>query len=309
MIGDFFKNNNIIKAIKSVNLILNDPFQYEMSDINISDSYDFVRPAGSKKLFLGRFSDKHMYSMMERVGLVKYLKSIGFKNLIIDVDMDVNQLSYFNLFFDDKIPEKHLIDLRMSESSFLPEKQYFDDDIDIIPYKLILVEWLSLKNPAKKFDKENPQLPGQSCPGLGALKYCFEMFYIMAKLSIKDGFMNVPDHMSGAIMYSKKNKFFNPVMEGEIRAFERDLRDYSLADISWGVITETIIDQTTWNPAVYHPSETIYYVSGRMKQYFKSKKYRKVFLENYRKKKYFFNYDEMVKRREVILQSKRLEDL
>jgi len=174
---------------------------------------------------------------------------------------------------------------------------------------MIVIEWLSAKNPMKKFDGEKPQLPGQTNPGLGVLKYCFEMLYIMAKEVFKDGFLDIPDHMHGAIMYSKKFKFFDPAHEGIIRAMGRDLRKYSLSDISWGAITETIIDLDTNKPALYDPCEQIHYVSERMKKYFDSKDYKAVLMKYYEKKKYFFDYEEMVKRRDEILKCKKIEDL
>ena len=110
-------------------------------------------------------------------------------------------------------------------------------------------------------------------------------------------------------MYSKKFRFFDPIHEGIIRAVGRDLRKYSLSDISWGAITETIIDLDTGKPAIYDPCEQIHYVSARMKKYFDSKLYRTVLLKYYEKKKYRFDYEEMLKRREKILQTKKIEDL
>jgi len=309
LILDFFKKKKL-KPTESGNLNFNDIFHYDLSDVELSDTIESLSGfAGSKKLFLGRFNSDNIFSIMERVGLIRYLKSIGFDNLIVDVDFDENEISYFKLYWDEKIPSKQLIDLRVSETLFLPDELYCNKKADTIPYSLIVIEWLSSRNPLKQFDSSKPQLPGQTYPGLGVLSYCFEMFYIISKLVFKDGFMDVPDHMYGAIMYSKKYKFFDPVHEGILRAVIRDLRRYSLADISWGVITETIIDVTTGKPAVYAPSEQIYFVSGRMKKYFESKKYKSVFLNYYKKKKFYFDYDEMVKRRDQILNTKRIEDL
>jgi len=89
----------------------------------------------------------------------------------------------------------------------------------------------------------------------------------------------------------------------------RDLKEYSLADISWGVITETIIDKYKNMPAVYAPGEQIHYVSNRMRKYFKSRKYVETFNKYYKRKKYYFDYDEMVRKRNLILQSKSISDL
>ncbi len=296
-----------LKALKSQALNFDESFTLDM---DLTDSIESLPGLpGSRKLFLGRFNSDNLYSMMEKIGLIKHLKSIGFEELFVDIDIDENRISYMRLYWKDKTPACQLIDLRVSESSFIPDKKFFEPDAVITPYNMIVIEWLSAKNPLKNFDVKKPQLPGQTNPGLGVLKYCFEMLYLMAKEVFKDGFLDIPDHMHGAIMYSKKFRFFDPVHEGIIRAVGRDLRKYSLSDISWGVITETIFDLSTNKPAIYDPGEQIHYVSKRMKKYFNSKKYRSVLMKYYEKKKYFFDYDEMVKKREIMLRSKKIEDL
>jgi len=299
-----------LKALKSDNSGIDNSFQIDMSSLDLSDSIDSIPGlSGTAKLFLGRFNSKNLYSMMEKIGLIEHLRSIGFKDLFVDIDVDVNRISYMKLYWEERIPAKQLIDLRVSESTFIPDSKYFDSNVEMLPYNMIIIEWLSAKNPFNNFNQEKPQLPGQTNPGLGVLKYCFEMLYLMAKDVVKDGFLDIPDHMHGAIMYSKQFKFFDPAHEGIIRAMGRDLRKYSLSDISWGAITETIIDLDTSKPALYDPGEQIHYVSERMKKYFDSKEYKNVLIKYYEKKKYFFDYEEMQKRRGVILQTRKIEDL
>jgi hypothetical protein len=302
--------NKKLKALKPQSLSFNDSFGIDMSDLDLSDSVESLPGlSGTKKLFLGRFNSDNLYAMMDKIGLIKHLQSIGFDKLLVDIDVDQNRISYMKLYWGEKIPSRQLIDLRVSESSFIPDKKFFKKNTVITPYSMIVIEWLSAKNPLKSFNDEKPQLPGQTNPGLGVLKYCFEMLYIMAKDVFKDGFLDIPDHMHGAIMYSKKFKFFDPAHEGIIRAVGRDLRKYSLSDISWGGLTGTIIDLSTNKPAIYDPGEQIHYVSKRMKKYFNSKRYRTVLMKYYEKKKYFFDYEEMLKRRDEILRTKKIEDL
>lgn len=309
MIWNSSKNKKL-KALKPQSLSFNDSFGIDMSDLDLSDSVESLPGlSGTKKLFLGRFNSDNLYAMMDKIGLIKHLQSIGFDKLLVDIDVDQNRISYMKLYWGEKIPSRQLIDLRVSESSFIPDKKFFKKNTVITPYSMIVIEWLSAKNPLKSFNDEKPQLPGQTNPGLGVLKYCFEMLYIMAKDVFKDGFLDIPDHMHGAIMYSKKFKFFDPAHEGIIRAVGRDLRKYSLSDISWGGLTGTIIDLSTNKPAIYDPGEQIHYVSKRMKKYFNSKRYRTVLMKYYEKKKYFFDYEEMLKRRDEILRTKKIEDL
>jgi hypothetical protein len=246
---------------------------------------------------------------MERIGLVKHLKKMGFKDLATKIDVDDAGINYLKLYWEEKTHAKQLIDLRVRELTFLPDNKYFSQNDQIMPYNMIMIEWLSAKNPMKKFDDHKPQLPGQENPGLGVLRFCFRVLYIIAKLVYKDGFIDIPNHMHGAIMYSRKFKFFDPVHEGIIRAIIRDMEKYSLNDISWGIITETIIDLEKNKHVVYAPGPQIHYVSRRMKKYFKSKKYKETYKFYYKKKKYYIDYEEMIKRKEAILKSKEIEDL
>ena len=285
-------------------------FDFELSNIDFSDSFENIQSISrAGNLFLGRFRVNDLLNMIESIGLKKHLSLIGFNNLIADVYKDENYINYLRLYSNEISPENQLVDLRVSENTFIADKKFFESEEYAAPYNIITIEWLSAKNPLIIFDEKKPQLPGQANPGLGVLKYCFKLLYIMAKDVYKDGFLDIPTHMHGAIMYSKKFKFFDPVHEGILRAVMRDLRKYSLADISWGVITQTIIDKNKNEPAVYDPCEQIHYVSNRMRQYFKSKKYRETFRKFYNKKKYYLDYNEMVKRRAEILKTKAIEDL
>jgi hypothetical protein len=279
------------------------------SDIDLSNRIQSISHISSPKLFLKRFNEEDLYSMMVKTGLIKHLKKMGFKNLITEIDIDDAGINYLKLFWDEKTHAKQLIDIRVSETAFLPDSKYFPPNTEIFSYDMIKIEWLSAKNPLKEFDDHRPQLPGQANPGLGALRFCFKMLYTIAKQVFKDGFIDVPNHMHGAIMYSKHFQFFDPVHEGIIRAVIRDLKGYSLNDISWGIITETIIDSEKNKPAVYDPCEQIHCVSNRMKKYFNSGKYKETCNFYYKKKRYHIDYEEMIKRREAILASKKTEDL
>jgi hypothetical protein len=284
--------------------------EIKLGDIDLSDALDSLPGvSGENKLFLGRFHDGDLLKMMEKIGLVEHLKHLGFNELLVDLDRDENNIHYFKLYWKDKNHENQLIDLRLSETTFCPDKKFFEEGITPPVYDMMVIEWLSAKNPLKTFDETRPQLPGQTKPGLGIMKFCFKMLYIMAREVYKDGFLDVPEHMHGAIMYSKKFKFFDPIHEAIIRAVMRDLERYSLADITWGVITETIIDRHKNKPAVYAPGEQIFPVSRRLKKYFKSKKYQNTFKRYYNKKRYYLDYEEMKKRREEILKTKKIEDL
>lgn len=282
----------------------------EMSDLDLDGSFGYF--AFQKKdnvLFLNRLKPEDIMNLLRKVGLVDHLNKMGFEDIQVDIDRDEAQINYLKIYYEDKTPENLLVDLRVSESRFVPEKRFFEEDNDIITLDMVVIEWLSAQKPEKKFDPDKPQLPGQNKPGLGSLKYMMDIMYLVGKEVVKDGFMDVPDHFHGAVMYSKKFKFFNPSHEAVLKAMMRDLKGYSLADLSWGMLTKTIIDESTGEPQVYDPSEQIFPVSRRMKEYFKSKKYQEKFKKVYKTKKYKFNYDSMLERRKKMLNEKKTEEL
>jgi hypothetical protein len=261
-----------------------------------------------EKLFLRNFTADDLYAIMKRVKLIDHLEAKGFDSLKVGIDVDDSYVHYLKLYYKNVDPNSILLDLRLSESRFVPDKKYFEDQTQRV-FDMIVIEWLSAQNPLHKFNGDKPQLPGQKKPGLGILNYCFEMMYVVAREIIKDGFLDIPDHMHGAIMYSKKFKFFDPAHEGILRAIMRDLSDYSLVDISWGIITKTIIEEYKNAPQEYAPSEQVFYVSDRMRDYFHSKKYQSVFNKYYKRKHYHFKYEEMLKLREAIIKAKKIEEL
>ena len=299
-----------IKPKVADNSYFTESLKFNDSDIDLSNRACSTPDISSpQKLFLKRFKEKDIYFMMRKIGLVRHLNKMGFKKLIIEIGVDDADIHYMKVYWEEKTSSKQLIDLRVSEVTFLPDSKFFPEDANIMPYNMIKIEWLSAKNPLKEFGENKPQLPGQANPGLGVLRFCFKVLYIFAKIVYKDGFIDVPNHMHGAIMYSKKFKFFDPAHEGMIRAIIRDLDGYSLNDISWGIITGTIIDLNKDKPVVYDPGPQIHYASRRMKKYFRSKKYKETYKLFYNKKKYYFDYEEMTKRKEEILKSKKIEDL
>ena len=263
----------------------------------------------TEKKFLRTFTSDDMRGIINKVGLFEHLEKKGLDDVTVSIDVDESFVNYLKLYWKDNKPQNLLLDLRLSESKFMPDKKFFDNPDKVQPYDMIVIEWLSAQNPINRFSDDKPQLPGQVKPGLGILRYCFDMMYVVAKEIIKDGFMDIPDHFHGAVMYSKKFKFFDPAHEGVLRALIRDLKNYSLYDISWGVITGTVIEEYKKEPQPYDPSEQVFYVSQRMRDYFHSSLYRNTYNKYYRRKKFHLEYDTMVKLREDILKNKDIEDI
>ncbi len=279
-------------------------------EIDIGSMIRSFPGSGGKKLFLRRFTVEDLENIMIKAGIFEYLKIKGFKELCTAIDIDDSYVNYWRLYYKNEEPQNVIMDIRLTETKFFPDKKFFSDGEAPKIYDMIVIEWLSLQNPlSEQYTRDRPQLPGQTRPGLGLLKYCFDMMYRVAKDVYKDGFLDVPDHLHGAIMYSKKFKYFDPFQEACLRSIIRDLKGYSLADISWGMITETIYEKAGNKAFVFQPSEQIFSVSKRMKTYFRSKKYIWAFNEYYNKFRFYLKYDEMIEKRDLLLKEKKVSDL
>jgi hypothetical protein len=299
---------SVLKYFEPVDMknLLKDDF----SAMDIGESFGyFARMPKKEKNFLNMYSLDALQEIMRKVGLYEHLGSKGFKKILLHIDMDSESIHYLKVYDTEKSPDNLLIDLRVSESRFIPDRKFFEHTSGVITYDMVMIEWLSLQNPRAAFSKDRPQLPGQDKPGLGGLGFLMKMMYAVAEGVVKDGFLDVPDHMHGAVMYSRTFKFFNPSHEAILRAILRDLRNYSLYDLSWGMITGSIIDKSTGEPQVYDPSEQLFPVSRRIMDYFESKWYVKKFKKVYGEKKYIFDYAKMVETREAILKEKDPADL
>ena len=297
----------IIRNISPVDLSVS--IGSDLNDKDISDSLGRLSELKKEKLFLRNFTSDDLFDIMTRVGMVNHLRDRDFKDLGVFIDTDDAMIHYMKVYNGGKKPGNLIIDIRVSESRFVPDPNYFEYGVDPVNYDMIFIEWLSAQDPRGSFTKERPQLPGQAKPGLGVLGYCMEMMYIVAREIIKDGFVDIPDHLHGAIMYSKIFRFFNPENEALVRAIQRDLNSYSINDISWGLITGTILDADSGNPIVYKPSEQIYPVSERMQLYFKSQRYRNLYKKHLKKKRYMLDHGTMTLKRDEILKKKSPEEL
>ncbi len=282
----------------------------EDSDIEASlGNLAFHSDGDGNGKFLDRLTAADFQVLMEKVGLNSHLKKMGFNDILIAIKKDEALIHHFQVYNREISPENILINLRVSESRFVPERHFFEDEESQIVLDMVIIEWLSAQNPICSFENSKPQLPGQNRPGLGSLNYMMEIMYLVGENLHIDGFMDIPNHFHGAVMYSRKFKFFNPTHEAILKAILRDLKDYPMADLSWGMLTKTIVETNSGEPQDYAPSEQIFPVSRYMKSYFKSKKYQRKFDYIYKKKNYRFDYEKMLQLREKILHNNKLEDL
>ncbi len=72
-------------------------------------------------LFLNRYNTDDIMAMIKEVGLVKHLDSLGFNHIYIKIFKDEALINHLQIYDEQKNTDHLLIDLRLSESAFLPE--------------------------------------------------------------------------------------------------------------------------------------------------------------------------------------------
>ena len=113
---DDFKGSRL-KSFTKVDLINTD---IDLSGIN----WSFQSLIDSRELYLGRFSEKDIRNIIRSIGLLDYLESLGFSDIHFDINRDENYINYLKIYWQDKVPEKMLLDLRVSEHTFIPHERF-----------------------------------------------------------------------------------------------------------------------------------------------------------------------------------------
>lgn len=268
----------------------------------------FSHSSTCEEKFLNIFSDVDMRRIFIKSGLMAKMNECGFDNIVIDINRDSENIFYLKAYNGRIDSDALLLDLRMSERKYAPPRDLVGGSAGLVSLDVLLMEWLATSNPRGAFTRRRPQLPGQKAPGLGALEQLFKVMEIMGEEIKRDGVMNVPDHYHNAVFYSKKFRFIDPLHEGILVALRRDLGTHPLADVSWGFATGTVIDDVTGACFRYAPSEQVFPMSGRMREYFSSPEYQKKMSEG-SSRRFRLEVKKMKQLRKDLLKTRKAEEL
>ncbi|HPD56693.1 MAG TPA: hypothetical protein P5294_07820 [Smithellaceae bacterium] len=270
--------------------------------------------AGDKEcrhLFLNIYDEEKIRKRFEQIGLISYLHDKGYTKIKISADKEGSFTSRLSVYDATSAPENIIIDTRFSETVFTPHAEFcavVNEKREACSFNLIVIEWLETINPRAQFTAERPQLPGQKKPGLGVLSYIKNFLPLLGADAARDGFLKVADHVHNAIIYADIFMFVNPARQGYLNAMRRDLEKFTLSEIAWGFLTETIYDAKTGTPEKYIPSEQVLPLADRLMEIFTSRKYAEGVKAVYDKKSFLFDFERMNLLKEDWLKTNKLED-
>jgi hypothetical protein len=263
-------------------------------------------------LFLGRYSKEEIRSKFERYEILPALRRSGFDPLILEVESDGLVEHRIFVHTGERTYDRILLEFRLREGVFKVRDTIAHIKPELVSLlgnetiPMLWIDWLLLQNPAQKFPPGKPPLPEQKYPGLGILNLVVPLMGEFARETHKHAVLDIPEHFHGALFYSKWMKFFNPEMEGKLKAILRDLAGNPLATISWAVLLDSLFNISADRFEDWKPGEQIYALSPALENYFSSKTYGNAAEKSFRENHFRIDFSRMAQKMKTLEPDERV---
>ena len=264
------------------------------------------------RLFLGRYNEEQIRAKLERHKILPMLRTYGFHPLILNVESDGLIEHRIVIHTGEMRYDKILLELRLREGVFKVREAVNKTHPDLMKLleidnvAMLWIDWLLLQNPFIEFNSQKPPLPEQKYPGLGILNSVVPLIGEFASETYKQAVLDIPEHFHGALFYAKWMKFFNPEMEGKMRAILRDLAKYNLALISWGIKLGGLVNTKKGYFEDWKPGEQIYALSPGVKNYFESSLYKEISEQAYIENVYDLDFSRIKEKAKLLEQEEEM---
>ena len=237
----------------------------------------FLDRSSSSSLFLGKYSEDGIKFIMERFGLDRQARHLGYRHLDVAVDTSDPYRHRLTIYNGRHRDRDHMIMDFVARYQHLVPKDV-DAEIEYTKQlKVLMVEWLLLQSPRTPFTPRKPRLPGQNHPGLGLGDQLLALFTLMGRHLQVDGIINVPEYYHTALIFSRRFVFLSPYVQALVFQISQDLwKKYRLAVIAWASATGSIINRETGEPQIWEPRRQIIPIQGQLRNYFKSDDYQSI---------------------------------
>lgn len=182
---------------------------------------------------LGQLSKHAIELMLERVGILHHVRSLGFSVPTVVVDLD-SPVGHTIRLFGDASRAELLIELRLNLRRDA-----------IAGMETLYVEWLLLQNPRARFVDPQRRLPGQEFPGLGLLREVVGWLMVVCERLGLDGIAFSPAHYYMAMLGRRHLEFVRPEDAALFEALRDAVRGLDLAEASRAIDEGRVVDERT----------------------------------------------------------------
>ena len=256
-------------------------------------------------LFLGRFSMTEVRAVLGKKNFYREAKGRGLLPLAFDLDSSEYPVQRLRIFHEEKDPEKVVVDLKIREGRLAP-KGYLHLGPEFFEYDFLTLEWLTLQNPRLSFSEKRPPLPGQQHPGLGLRKKVVDIFVYLARLLRKDGLLAFPAYFHNAVLFSRFFYFLNPEKLAEVLAIEKAFPKIPFKHMAW-IVYLNCLRQEDGRAYEWRAEEQVYPIHGELKDYFDSKKYKRLVKQNQKERSFTIDWDGYERKLDELIKIKRTD--
>ncbi len=231
-----------------------------------------LRDKGGTTLFLGKYSLSEIIAVLRKRNFEKEAKKRNLWPLVFQLNSSEFPLQRFQIFYQEKKPEKIIVDLKIKEGFFIPRDSLLEK-LHADRYRFLFLEWLTLQNPLKKFTEDQIPLPGQKHPGLKLSRKVMDVFVYLARLIKAEGILAFPAYFHNAVLFNRYFHFFNPEKEGELTSIRKESVSLPLKQVAW-IVHWNCLKKPDGSVYEWKAEEQVYPLSSLLKQYFSSNYYR-----------------------------------
>ncbi|UCC40296.1 MAG: hypothetical protein JSV96_02240, partial [Candidatus Aminicenantes bacterium] len=162
------------------------PFWSESPLVKEEELFSTLAEKRGTSLFLGKYTMNQVTAVLAKKNFFKEAQKRKLWPLDFDLDSSEFPLQRLQIFYKEKKPEKMVVDLKIKEGTFYPQKK-IASFFPTSEHKFLILDWLTLQNPLLDFSLEKSPLPGQKHPAINLGNKLFDIFVYLARLSRKDG--------------------------------------------------------------------------------------------------------------------------